>query len=88
VVIHVVSPQELVPGHNGELELIDIESGEALELGVSLETLAAYRARFSAWLAERASECRTRGIRYAQVRTDRPLAAVVLDDLRRAGVLR
>jgi uncharacterized protein (DUF58 family) len=88
VVVHVVSPEELAPRFTGELELIDAESGEALELGVSLETLAAYRAHFEEWLEERAAECRTRGIRYARVRTDRPLAEVVLSDLRHAGVLR
>jgi hypothetical protein len=88
VVIHVVSPEELNPRLGGELELVDAESDELLELGVSLETLAAYRARFSAWLEERAAECRGRGIRYARVGTDRPLASVVLDDLRRAGVLK
>jgi uncharacterized protein (DUF58 family) len=88
VVVHVVSPEESEPRVAGEVELVDAESGETLELGVSLETLSAYRARFSAWLDARAAECRTRGIRYARVRTDRPLAAVVMDDLRRAGVLR
>jgi hypothetical protein len=87
-VVHVVSPQEFDPGLSGELELIDAESGEALELGISLETLSAYRARLGSWLAARADECRTRGIRYARVSTDRPLASVVLDDLRRTGILK
>jgi uncharacterized protein (DUF58 family) len=87
-VVHVVSPEELDPQVSGEVELLDSESGEALELGVSQETLAAYRTRFNAWLEERAAECRRRGIRYVQVRTDRPLASVILDDLRRAGLLR
>ena len=88
VVVHVVSPDELEPRLSGEVELIDAETNGVLELGVSLETLAAYRSRFAAWLEERASECRTRGIRYARVRTDRPLNMVVLDDLRQAGMLR
>jgi uncharacterized protein (DUF58 family) len=88
VVVHVVSPEELDPSLAGEVELIDSESGELLELGVSLNTLAAYREQFAAWLEERAADCRKRGIRYVRVRTDRPLNAVVLDDLRRAKVLR
>ena len=87
-VIHVVSPDEAEPDVSGEVQLYDAESGETLELGVSLETLAAYRSRFSSWLEQRASECRTRGIRYVQVRTDRPLPTVVLDDVRRGGLLR
>lgn len=88
VVVHVVSAEEEDPRVSGEVELVDAETHELLELGVSLTTLAAYRARFAAWLAEREAECTGRGIRYVRVRTDRPLASVVLDDLRRGGVLR
>jgi uncharacterized protein (DUF58 family) len=87
-VLHVVSPDELDPQVSGEVELVDAESGERLELGVSLETLAAYRARFAAWLDARAGECQSHGIRYVQVRTDRPLASVMLDDLRRGELLK
>ena len=87
-VIHVLSPEELEPSLRGEVELLDAESGERLELGVSLQTLDAYRARFNAWLDARAADCHTRGIRYVRVRTDQPLAQVVLDDLRRGGLVR
>jgi uncharacterized protein (DUF58 family) len=88
VMLHVVSPEEMEPRLSGEMELVDAETNEVLEMGVSLETLAAYRARFATWLDERENECRSRGIRYVRVRTDRPLTSVVLDDLRRGGVLR
>jgi hypothetical protein len=88
VVLHVVSPEEMDPRLSGEMELVDAETDEVLELGVSLETLAAYRARFATWLDEREAECLGRGIRYVRVRTDRPLTSVVLEDLRRGGVLR
>jgi uncharacterized protein (DUF58 family) len=87
-VLHVVSPDELNPRFSGEMELIDAETDQTLDLGVSLETLAAYRARFRTWLDEREAECRSRGIRYLRVQTDRPLETIVLDDLRRIGVLR
>jgi uncharacterized protein (DUF58 family) len=88
VVLHVVSPEELDPSVSGEVELIDAETNEVLQLGVSLETLAAYRARVSAWLDARAAECQRRGIRYVRVSTDRPITSVVLDDLRQAGILK
>jgi uncharacterized protein (DUF58 family) len=88
VVLHVVSPEEMDPALSGELELVDAETSQTLQLGVSLETLAAYRARFARWLAECEAECMQHGMRYARVSTDRPLASVILDDLRRAGVLR
>jgi uncharacterized protein (DUF58 family) len=88
VIVHVVSPDEVDPRFSGEVELLDAETGEALDVGVSLETLAAYRARFATWRAEREAECIARGIRYLRVQTDRPLESVILDDFRRAGILR
>lgn len=88
VVLHVVSPDELQPDFSGEVELVDAETGGLLELGVTLETLAAYRVRLAAWLAERQADCTSRGMRYVRLATNRPLQAVMLDDLRQAGVLR
>jgi uncharacterized protein (DUF58 family) len=87
-VVHVLSAQELAPEVSGEVELVDAETGATLELGVSLDTLAAYRVRLATWLEARADECRRRGMRYLRVQTDRPLATVVLDDLRRGGLLK
>jgi uncharacterized protein (DUF58 family) len=87
-VVHLVSPEELEPRLSGEVELVDEETGATLELGVSMDTLAAYRARLQVWLEARADDCRHRGMRYIRARTDRPLASLVMDDLRRGGLLR
>jgi hypothetical protein len=88
VVLPVVSPDELDPRLSGEVELVDAETGEVPELGVSLETLAAYRARFQAWLADREQACTAEAMRYVRLPTSRPVPDVVLDDLRRAAILR
>jgi uncharacterized protein (DUF58 family) len=88
IVLHIVSPDELWPDVSGEVELVDAETNATLELGVSLDTLRAYRDRFTAWLNAREAECTAAGMRYARLTTDRPLTEVVLDDLRRASVLR
>ncbi len=88
VVVHVVSPDELDPRVTGEVELLDAETNETLELGVSMHTLAAYRERFAAWLDARQADCLARGMRYVRVQTDRPLTSVVLQAMRLAGVLR
>jgi uncharacterized protein (DUF58 family) len=88
VLLHVLSPDEMEPRLSGQIELLDAETDETLEVGVSLETLAAYRARMAGWLAARQTDCSQRGIRYVRVATDRPLAAVMLEDLRHAGVLK
>jgi uncharacterized protein (DUF58 family) len=88
VVLHVISEAELNPRFAGEVDLIDAETDDVMELGISLETLRAYHARFEAWLTARERDCTSRGIRYVRLRTDRLLTDVMLDDLRRAGVLR
>jgi uncharacterized protein (DUF58 family) len=87
-VLHVVAPDELEPKLTGEVELIDAESDATSELGVSLATLSAYRARFQAWLDAREAECRARGLRYARLTTDTPLSTAVLRDLRQIGLLK
>ncbi len=87
-VVHVISPDELEPRLAGEVRLVDAESGAAHELGVSQATLAAYSSRLAAWLEQREADSRRRGQRYIRVRTDTPLEAVIMDDLRRGHLLR
>ncbi len=87
-VVHVYSPEEEDPRLAGEVELIDSETGERLEFGASLATLQAYRARYQRWLADQEQACTSRGMRYVRIASNRPVDAVILDDLRRAQVLR
>jgi uncharacterized protein (DUF58 family) len=88
VVLHLLSPREFEPRAQGEVELEDAETGEVLPLDVSRTVLAAYRQRLTDWLDGVESTCLSRGARYVRVRTDRPLEALLLEDLRHAGVLR
>jgi uncharacterized protein (DUF58 family) len=88
IVLHVLSPQELSPDLVGELELLDAETNERLEVGLSLAVLKQYRERLDGWLERQEGVCSQRGLRYLRLRTDRPLDSVLLDDLRRGNVLR
>jgi uncharacterized protein (DUF58 family) len=88
VVIHVVAPQEREPELLGELELVDAETDERLEVGLSLQALGQYRARYETWRERQRSLCAARGVRYVEARTEQPVSTLLLDDLRRAGVLR
>jgi hypothetical protein len=87
VVIHVLSRQEMQPDARGEVELVDAETGERVRVALGAETLQYYRARFDGWLAEIEALCAQRGMRYVRAPTDRPVEALLLDDLRRADVL-
>jgi uncharacterized protein (DUF58 family) len=87
-VIHVLSPQEECPEPLGEVELVDAETGEILPIGLTLEAVTAYRQRLLAWLAQIDRLCDQRDLRYARVRTDRPLDWLLIEDLRRAQLVR
>lgn len=88
VALQVVSPEEEHPDLVGEVELADAETGETLDLDLTRGVVERYRQRFAAWCAELEAVCVGRGLRYVRARTDRPVEALLLDDLRRARVLR
>jgi uncharacterized protein (DUF58 family) len=87
VLVQILSPQELEPEPGGDLELVDAETAEVLQVGLSQAALADYHRRLAAFLGETETTCWQRGLRYLRVRTDEPLESVVLTRLREARVL-
>ena len=51
IVLHVLSPDELDPALEGDLRLVDVETGDGIDVTVDLATLDAYKARLAAWKA-------------------------------------
>ena len=51
IVLHVLSPDELDPPLEGDLRLVDVETGDGVDVTVDLATLDAYKARLAAWKA-------------------------------------
>ena len=49
VIIHVLSPDELDPALEGDLRLVDTETGDGVDVTADLGTLDAYKARLAAW---------------------------------------
>jgi uncharacterized protein (DUF58 family) len=88
VVLQVLSPQELEPAEGGDVELEDAETGEIVEVSLTPRMLAIYRERLDRWCAEAEEACTRRGIVYGRVSTDTPIEDLLLDRLRRVGVLR
>jgi uncharacterized protein (DUF58 family) len=87
-VIQVLSPQELEPAQGGDVELEDAETGEIVEVSLTPRMLAIYRERLDRWCADAEEACTRRGIVYCRVSTADPLDNLLLDRLRRVGVLR
>ena len=88
IVLQVLSPQELDPAEGGDVELVDAETGEIVEVSLTPRMIGIYRERLDRWCAEAEEICARRGIAYCRVSTDTPLEELLLDQLRRVGILR
>ena len=83
------APEELRPALRGDVELRDVETGEARELTVSPGRARRRTARrHAALLRGLEGYCRERGIPCFTVVSDQPFDAVVLRMFRAGGLLR
>ena len=87
IVLHVLSPQELDPILEGDLRLVDTETGDGIDVTVDLATIDGYKARLAAWQADFAELAAKRRATYVPLSTDLPLAELVFAELRRRRVL-
>ncbi len=87
IVLHVLSPDELDPVLEGDLRLVDIETGDAIDVTVDLATIDAYKARLTAWKAGFAELAAKRRASYVDLPSDANLADLMFTELRRRRVL-
>ncbi|MBI5366047.1 MAG: DUF58 domain-containing protein [Planctomycetes bacterium] len=86
-VLHLVEEGDLDPGRTGRLKLVDRETRRTREVLLTEPLAARYRLVLEAWLEEVESWCLASEIGYARVLTSLPLEKVVVELLRRKGVL-
>jgi uncharacterized protein (DUF58 family) len=86
--LQVLSPQELEPDITGDLRLRDVEDGDYAEVTISAPLLKRYKANLAAYCDQLRSFCGTRDMTLLTVRSDTPVDVLLLDYLRRRGVLR
>jgi uncharacterized protein (DUF58 family) len=87
IVLHLLSPDELDPRLEGDLRLIDTETGEGIDVTVDLATIDAYKERLAAWQASLADVAARRRVSYVPLSTDLPLTDLVFAELRRRRVI-
>jgi len=87
IVLHVLSPQELDPPLEGDLRLVDAETGEGVDVTADLATIDAYRARLAAWKDGFATLAARREATYVDLSSDVPLNDLIFAELRRRRVL-
>ncbi len=86
-VIHLVDEADAYLTLSGELTLVDVESNEQRELSVTPELERSLAAAHGALLADAARHCGEHRIPYVAADVNRPFDELVLESLRRGGVL-
>jgi uncharacterized protein (DUF58 family) len=87
IAIQISAPDEVAPDVRGDVQLCDVETGEARELTISPRALADYARRHTALLRELAGYCRERALPCFTVTSDQAFDTVVLRMFRAGGLL-
>jgi uncharacterized protein (DUF58 family) len=88
VVLHVLSPDEINPELNGDLRLIDVETGGAQEVTVDAAMREIYTLRLNTWRDDIRLEVMRRGGHYLFTETSAAWDKLILQDMRRLGLLK
>jgi uncharacterized protein (DUF58 family) len=87
IVLHILSPDELDPALEGDLRLVDTETGEKVDITADLATIDAYKERLVTWKAGFADLAAKRRASYVDLASDVNLAELMFAELRRRRVL-
>jgi uncharacterized protein (DUF58 family) len=85
--IQLLSPQEVEPDITGDLRLRDVEDADMAEVTISAPLLKKYKQTLAAYCGELRDFCARREISNLTVRTDMPIDTLLLDYLRKRGLL-
>lgn len=87
-ILHVLAQEEVHPELDGHLRLVDCETGAPVEISMSPQLMKAYRETFDNFVENLNHFCTRRGICYVNAATDFPFDRLVLEYLRRMGLVR
>jgi uncharacterized protein (DUF58 family) len=88
VVAHVLAGVDLRPDLDGDLDVVDAETGRSVPVSFTTSVRADYERRAAAWLAEVTAACRTAGLGHLVVPAESDLLPLLLGAWREAGTLR
>ncbi len=86
--IQVLSPQEVEPDISGDLQLRDVEDGDMAEVTISAPLLKKYKENLSAYCQDLRDFCARREITGLTIQSDTPIDTLLVDYLRKRGLLR
>jgi len=85
--IHVLAPEEIDPPVVGDLKLVDSETHAFTEISVSRTLIKRYKQNLQGFCESIRRFCTARRITYVPASTDTPFERLILDVLRRGGML-
>jgi uncharacterized protein (DUF58 family) len=88
IVIQTLSPQELKPKINGDIELLDVETGKLKSITVTRNLLRAYEKELNSFIYGIKSFCQDRSIPFFLSLSDEKLEDLMLGLFRRGGFLK
>lgn len=86
--IHVLSPEELAPSHQGDIRLLDCELDVTTDVSMGGKVMKVYERTLRAFCNGLKDYVIGRGGYYLLVSTEQPFERLVLDVLRRKGLVR
>jgi len=86
--IQVLSPQEIDPPITGDLRLKDVEDADLTEVTISAPLLKRYKANLAAYCDQLRQFCSRRDINFMTIPSSTPVETLLLDYLRKRGMLR
>jgi uncharacterized protein (DUF58 family) len=86
-IIHVLAPDEVSPPLNGDLRLVDVETGGGQDVTIDGAMHNLYMRRLQEWRGDLAAYCLSRDVHYLALETAIPWENVILYELRRLGVV-
>ncbi len=87
-VIHVLSPEELTPDLQGDLQLVDCEDNDIAEVTVSRPLLEKYQRTLATFVGGARDFCTRRGMSYLMTSTATSVDTIVGNYLRKRGLVR
>jgi uncharacterized protein (DUF58 family) len=87
-VLHVLAPQEIDPTLTGDLKLVDVEDGVEADVSISAPLLKTYRRNLDAFRTEIKDFASKRGMHYVFSSTGVPFQVLILEYLRKRGLLK
>jgi uncharacterized protein (DUF58 family) len=86
--VQVLSPQEVDPPMTGDLRLKDVEDGDLAEVTISAPLMKRYKANLAAYCQALNQFCLRRDMQMLTVKSDTPIDVLLLDYLRKRGVVK